>query len=55
MFRDVDAYSATLTGAQLGRRGEASPTLFENRKNALILGRKALIVPIIGLSFPFKM
>ena len=28
IFRDTDAYSAPLTGAQLGRRGEASPVLF---------------------------
>ena len=30
IFRDIDAYSATLIGAQLGRRGDASPALFEN-------------------------
>ena len=47
MFRDIDAYSATLTGAQLGERGEASTALFENQ-------RKALIVSIFGLNFPFK-
>ena len=43
MFRDIDAYSATLTGTQLGRRGEASPALFE-----------VLIVSIFGLNLPFK-
>ena len=32
IFRDIDAYSATLTDAQLERRAETSPTLFENRK-----------------------
>ena len=32
IFRDIDAYSATVTGAQLLRRGEASTALSENRK-----------------------
>ena len=32
IFRDTDAYWATLTGTQLGRRGQASPILFENQK-----------------------
>ena len=31
-FRNIDAYSATFTNGKLGRRGEASPFLFENRK-----------------------
>ena len=40
IFRDIDAHSATLTGAQLGRRGEASRTLFENRKKCPDFGGK---------------
>ena len=40
IFRDIDAYSATLTGAQLKGRGEASPTLFENRKKYPDFGKK---------------
>ena len=28
IFRDIDAYSATFTCAQLGRKGEASPVIF---------------------------
>ena len=39
-------------GPQLGRRKDAYPALFENR--VLILERKALIVSIIGLNFPFE-
>ena len=30
IFRYIEAYSATITGVQLGERGEASPSLFEN-------------------------
>ena len=30
LIGDIDAYSATLTGPQLGKRGEVSPALFEN-------------------------
>ena len=39
------------------RERERRPPLFflENRKSVLILERKALIVPIFGLSFLFKM
>ena len=33
IFRVIDAYSATSTGAQLAVRSEASPALFENRRN----------------------
>ena len=45
IFRDTDAYSATPTDAQLGGRGEASLTLFENFSYpfVLILERKTLI------------
>ena len=35
MFRHIDAYSATLTGAKLRRRGEASPAFFENGEKYL--------------------
>ena len=35
MFRYIDAYSAILTGAQLRRRGEASPAFFENGEKYL--------------------
>ena len=41
-------------GPQLGRRKDAYPALFENEVRVLILERKALIVSIIGLNFPFK-
>ena len=34
MFRDIDAYSATLTYAQLEGRGKASPVLFEIKKES---------------------
>ena len=44
-----------LTGMQLGRREEASPALLENRKKCPEFGKKALIVFIFGLNFPFKM
>ena len=36
----MDAYSATLTGAQIGGRGKASPALFENRKKCPDLAKK---------------
>ena len=42
IFRDIDVYSATLTSAQLGRRGEDSPALFENRKKCSDFGKKGL-------------
>ena len=32
IFRDIDAYSVTPTGAQLGGRGEASLAVFEIKK-----------------------
>ena len=51
IFRDIDAYSAILTDVQL----ETSPALFENQKKCPDFGKKALIVSIIGLNFPFKM
>ena len=54
IFRGIDAYSATLTGAKLKGKGEAFPALFENRKRVLILERKVVIVSTFGLNFPFK-
>ena len=32
IFKDIEAYSATLTRAQQGGKEEASPALFENQK-----------------------
>ena len=40
IFRDIDAYSATFTCAQLGRKGEASPVIFENWKICPDFGKK---------------
>ena len=40
IFRDINAYSTTLTGAQLGRRGETCPAPFENKKSVLILEKR---------------
>ena len=54
-LRNTNAYSATLKSAQLGRRGEASPNLFENWEKCPEFGKKALTVSIIGLNVPFKM
>ena len=55
IFRDINAYLATITGAQLGRRGRPPFLFFKIEKSVLILERKAPIVSIIGLNFPFKM
>ena len=55
MFRDIDAYSATLTGAQLGEEGRSPLPFLKIEKSVLILERKALIVFIFELNFPFKM
>ena len=54
IFRDIDAYSATLTGAQLGGEGRTPLLFLKIEKSVLILERKALIVLIFGLNFPFK-
>ena len=53
-IRDINAYSATLTGTQLGRRGEAFPALIENRKNCPDFGRKGPDCCIIRLNLPLK-
>ena len=63
IFKDIQAYSGILMNIQphsqarkKGRGGRkwTSSTLFEIKKCVLILGRKALIVSIFGLNFPFK-
>ena len=41
MFRDINAYSVTLTGTQLEGRGETSPSIFEIKKS-LDFGNKGL-------------
>ena len=38
---DIDANSATLTGAQLGRKGKAFSALFENCKKFPDFGKKS--------------
>ena len=55
IFRDINAYSATLTGMQLRVRGEAPLPFLKIEKSVLILGRKVLIISIFGLNFLFKM
>ena len=51
---DIDAYSARVTGMQLERKGETSPTLFENKKSPNF-GKKSPDCVLNGLNFPFKM
>ena len=53
--RDIDAYSATLTGAPLGQEGRPLLHYLKTKKSVLILERKDLTASIIGLNFPFKM
>ena len=55
IFRDTDVYSATLTGAELREEGRPPQLFLEIEKSVLIFERKALIVSIFGLNFPFKM
>ena len=59
VFRDIDAYSATLTGAPLERRWKAigRPHLrfLKIEDRVLVLERKVLILSILGLNLPFKM
>ena len=54
VFRNIDAYSATLTGVQQG--GEWRPRLpfLKIEESVLIFEKKALIVSSFGLNFPFK-
>ena len=40
MFRDIDGNLATLSFVELGSKGEASPTLSENRKSFPDFGKK---------------
>ena len=54
IFRDIDTYSATLTGTQLKRKGRPPLPFLKIEKNCLILERQALIVTIFGLNFTFK-
>ena len=42
IFGDTDAYAATLTGTQLGQRGETFPGLFENQEKCHDFGKKGL-------------
>ena len=57
VFRGIDTYSSTLTGMKLGGwRGAGLPCPFlKIEKKCSDFGEKALIVPIFGLNFPFKM
>ena len=55
IFRDIDTYSATFTGVQLERRGKPPLLFLKIEESALIFEKKALIVFIFGLNFPFKM
>ena len=45
---DIDVYSTTLTGAQLGLKGDVFHILFENPKVVLISEWKALVLPTFG-------
>ena len=54
IFTDIEAYSNTLRGAQLWGIGEASPILFENRKDCPYFRKKTLTESIFPLNFPFK-
>ena len=54
-IQEYDAYSVTLTGAQL--RGSGRGLLYSFliiKKSAEIREKKTLIVSILGLNFPFK-
>ena len=55
IFRDIDAYSATLPAAQLGGKGMYPLSFIENRKKCPDFGKKVSIMSIIGLRFLFKM
>ena len=52
IFRDTDAYLATLTGAELEGSGEAFPSLFEKCPD---VENKTLYAPFFEFNFPFKM
>ena len=50
IFKDIDAYTITLTGAQLEGRGKVSLLFFKIEKSVLILERKALCLPWVKFS-----
>ena len=50
IFMNIDAYSTTLTGVQLGGMGG----LLKSKKSPLIWERKTLIVFISGFNLSFK-
>ena len=52
MFRDTDAYSATLIDAQLVGRAEVSPDFFENRKKCPHFGKKGPHCVHLLVKFP---
>ena len=58
IFRDIDVYSATLTGAQLGGRTGGYPLpFFENRKKGSdFSGKRLWLCPSLGqiLHYSFK-
>ena len=52
IFRDIDAYLDTLTGAQLGGEGRTPMSFLKIENSAQILEKKALIVSFFQLQFP---
>ena len=50
IFKDIDAYTITLTGAQLEGRGKVSLLFFKIEKSVLIWERKALCQPSVKFS-----
>ena len=54
IFSDIGGYSATLTGAQLGGRGEASYALFKNRKKCPDFGKKGPDCVHLWVKFSIK-
>ena len=51
IFRDIDAYSVTLTGMQQGEDGRPPLPILKIENSALILKRKALILSNFELYF----
>ena len=54
IFRDIDAYSATLTWVQLGRKGETSPICFENRKKCPDFRKKSSAYDHLWVKFSIQ-
>ena len=54
IFSSINAYSATLTGVQLAESGEASLTLFENRKGCTDFGKKGPDCVHLWVKFPIQ-